>query len=78
VETFEGGATQYFFGCDSSSTSTFAISVTGDYINGLVFRGVDGTAARTQDRSAGFGRMRIRGYDELLCRPHRALALRES
>ena len=42
VETMQGGATQYFFGCDSSSTSTFSSSVTGDFINGLVFRGVDG------------------------------------
>ncbi|MCI0634177.1 MAG: hypothetical protein L0206_09735, partial [Actinobacteria bacterium] len=35
------GTPEYFFGCDSSSTSPFSTSVTGDKINGLVFRGVD-------------------------------------
>ncbi len=35
------GVKEYFFGCDSSSTSIFSTSVTGDKINGLIFRGVD-------------------------------------
>lgn len=42
VETRQNGPTkEYFFGCDSSSTSIFSTSVTGDKINGLIFRGVD-------------------------------------
>jgi hypothetical protein len=42
VETFEGGGqTEYFFATDASATGGFGVSVTGDYVNGLIFRGVD-------------------------------------
>ena len=41
VETRDNaGTTEYFFGTDSSSTSIFSTSVTGDLIHGLVFKGI--------------------------------------
>lgn len=37
----EGGVETYYMGCDSSNTSQFAVSVNGDGLNGLIFRGQD-------------------------------------
>lgn len=39
----------YYFACDSSNSSQFAISVTGDFINGLVFQGIDGRNTGVKD-----------------------------
>lgn len=39
----------YYFACDSSNTSQFGTSVTGDLINGLVFQGIDGRTTGVKD-----------------------------
>jgi hypothetical protein len=35
------GTREYFIGCDSSNTSIFSTSITGQGMNGLIYRGVD-------------------------------------
>jgi hypothetical protein len=44
-----GGEEIYYFACDSSNTSQFGTSVTGDQINGLIFQGIDGRTTGVKD-----------------------------
>lgn len=44
-----GGEEIYYFACDSSNTSQFGTSVTGDLINGLIFQAIDGRNTGIKD-----------------------------